>query len=44
MLCAVHRQCPLFKQLNIPKLFDIYNTQLCKLMYLFTNGTLPCPL
>ena len=29
-----------FKQLNIPKC----NTQLCKLMYLFTNGTLPCPL
>ena len=35
---------PLFKQLRIPKLVDIYNSQLCKLMYLFTNGTLPCPL
>ena len=35
---------PLFKQLSIPKLNDIYNTQLCKLMFLFTNGTLPCPL
>ena len=35
---------PLFKQLNIPKLNDIYNAQLCKLMFLFTNGTLPCPL
>ena len=34
---------PLFKQLRIPKLVDIYNSQLCKLMYLFTNGTLPCP-
>ena len=35
---------PLFKQLNVPKLVDIYNAQLCKLMYLFTNGTLPCSL
>ena len=35
---------PLFKQLSIPKLNDIYNTQLCKLMFLFTNGTLPCPI
>ena len=35
---------PLFKQLRIPKLVDILNSQLCKLMYLFTNGTLPCPL
>ena len=35
---------PLFKQLRIPKLIDIYNNQLCKLMYLFTSGTLPCPL
>ena len=35
---------PLFNQLSIPKLNDIYNTQLCKLMFLFTNGTLPCPL
>ena len=35
---------PLFKQLRIPKLVDIYNSQLCKLMYLFTSGTLPCPL
>ena len=35
---------PLFKQLRIPKLVDIYNSQLCKLMYLFTSGTLPSPL
>ena len=35
---------PLFKQLRIPKLADIYNSQLCKLMYLFTSGTLPFPL
>ena len=35
---------PLFKQLRIPKLVDIYNSHLCKRMYLFTSGTLPCPL
>ena len=34
----------LFKQLRIPKLVDIYNSQLCKLMYLCINGTFPCPL
>ena len=41
---GVQHTGPLFKQLRIPKLVDIYNSQLCKLMYLFTNGTLPCPL
>ena len=35
---------PLFKQLRIPKLVEMYNSQLCKLMYLFTSGTLPSPL
>ena len=30
---------PLFKQLGIIKLMDIYNIQLCKLMYSYTNGT-----
>ena len=43
MLVTMHTS-PLFKQLSIPKLNDIHNTQLCKLMFLFTNGTLPCPL
>ena len=44
MLCTMRHTGPLFKQLRIPKLVDIYNSQLCKLMYLFTSGTLPCPL
>ena len=35
---------PLFKQLGITKLMDIYNIQLCKLMYPYTNGTLLTPL
>ena len=35
---------PLFKQLDITKTMDIYNSQLCKLMYSYTNGTLLTPL
>ena len=35
---------PLFKQLGIAKLIDVYNIQLCKLMYSYTSGTLLTPL
>ena len=35
---------PLFKQLGIAKLIDVYNIQLCKLMYSYTPGTLLTPL
>ena len=35
---------PLFKQLCIAKLIDVYNIQLCKLMYSYTSGTLLTPL
>ena len=31
---------PLFKQLGIAKLIDVYNIQLCKWMYSYTSGTL----
>ena len=34
---------PLFKQLGIAKLIDVYNIQLCKLMYSYTSGTLLTP-
>ena len=33
-----------FKQLGITKLMDIYDIQLCKLMYSYTIGTLVTPL
>ena len=35
---------PLFTQLGIAKLIDVYNIQLCKLMYSYTSGTLLTPL
>ena len=35
---------PLFKQLDITKLIDVYNIQLCKLMYSYISGTLLTPL
>jgi len=34
----------LFKNLNIPKLSDLYNIQLGKMMYLFNKNELPSPL
>ena len=35
---------PLFKNLCIPNLKDIFKIQLCKLMYSYTHGNLPAPL
>ena len=34
---------PLFKQLSIPKLNDIYNAQLCKLMFYLPMEHFPVP-